>query len=689
MELLDYRKEFIETIKSLAAANMDFEESAFISVAAQRLYEAEEIEDFEPCYFEGVGKRKKKLRVDGYSFNDIDDSVTLLISYYEGKDTPETLTQTEAGRIFDRLKAFTEESLSGNLHLHLEESSLGYGLARELYHQKESIRRFRFFLVTDAILSSRVKDLTNEKLDSKLVEYNIWDIARFYRVFQSLTGRDELTINFDDFFTDGIPCLEASQAEGEYKAYLCIMPGFILADIYNRYGSRLLEGNVRSFLSTKGKVNKGIRNTILREPEMFFAYNNGIAATATDAEITLTNTGLRLIKAKDLQIVNGGQTTASLSLAKQKDKVDLGNLYVQMKLSVVSPTRAEVVIPEISRCANSQNKVSEADFFSNHPYHIRIESISRRIWAPAIGGAQHETHWFYERARGQYINEQVNLNTSEKRQFQYQNPRHQVITKTDIAKYINSWRGLPHTVSLGAQKNFKSFAEYITNLWEYSDAEFNEEYFRELVALAILFRNTERLVSEQPWYQKGYRANIVAYSIAKLANLINTNCNNKVLDLRSIWNRQILSDGIIKQLTLITKAAFEVIVSPELGFQNVTEWCKKGRCWESVKSIEVPLLKEFQSELIDEAERKIIKRSSKIQQKVDNGIEAQIQVVNLGATYWVRLMEWGKQHSLLTEHEGKLLKIASQLSSGLMPNDKQCIKLLNVKEKMELEGFII
>jgi len=232
------------------------------------------------------------------------------------------------------------------------------------------------------------------------VEIHIWDIARFQRVAESALKREELEVDFREFSDSGIPCVEASEKEGEFKAFLCVIPGVVLADIYDRFGSRLLEGNVRSFLSTRGKVNKSIRSTILTEPEMFFAYNNGIATTATDAHVQLGGHGLRLLGAKYLQIVNGGQTTASLSAARRRDRADLEHIYVQMKLSVIAPERADEVIPRIAYCANSQNKVSEADFFSNHPFHVRIEDMSRRMWAPATGGAQHETHWFYERARG-------------------------------------------------------------------------------------------------------------------------------------------------------------------------------------------------------------------------------------------------------------------------------------------------
>jgi hypothetical protein len=421
MELEDYRKDFLESVKSRASADGDLTQAAFVTVVSERLMEAEEFQDFEACYYEGNGirDRRLRLRVDGCSYDDTDGSYNLVIADYRGDDGVDTLTQTDATSQFTRLKSFVSEAVSGMLHPELENSSPAHALAAKLYGHPDLITRFRLFLVTDAVLSARVKDWREESLNGKPIEFHIWDIARFHRVSESMTGRDELTVDFQEFEDDGVPCLEASQTDGEYKTYLCVMPGSILADLYDRFGSRLLENNVRSFLGIRGtkSVNSGIRNTILKQPAMFFAYNNGIAATASEAEVVRAEHGLYLPQAKDLQIVNGGQTTASLTNARRKDKAALDGIFLQMKLSVIEPDRAEEVIPLISRFANSQNKVNDADFFSNHPFHIRIETHSRRIWAPTVDGAQHETHWFYERARGQFLNEHAKLSQSEKRRF--------------------------------------------------------------------------------------------------------------------------------------------------------------------------------------------------------------------------------------------------------------------------------
>lgn len=318
-------------------------------------------------------------------------------------------------------------------------------------------------------MSNRISEIDAREFNNIPVECQIWDIDRIFRVCFSDLGRQDIEIDFKTYTGGkGIPCIEASSANtDDYKSYLCIIPGTALADIYDYYGSQLLEGNVRSFLSTKVAVNKKIRETILRIPQNFFAYNNGVSATAMDLLIESTNEGKFITYARDFQIINGGQTTASLSNARYKDGADLSQIYVQMKLTEVDSNadKASDLIRNISRSSNSQNKVSDADFFATHPFHIRMEQISRRIFAPASGGAQYETKWFYERARGQYIQAQMHMTKAQKDKFAAQHPKKQVITKTDLAKVRNSWSGIPHIVSKGAQTNFMKFAEIIDESW--------------------------------------------------------------------------------------------------------------------------------------------------------------------------------------------------------------------------------
>jgi hypothetical protein len=411
------------------------------------------------------------------------------------------------------------------------------------------------------------------------------------------------------------------------------------------------------------------------------------APALIDVEIENNGGQLRIKKAVGLQIVNGGQSTASLSMARRLDKANLTGIFIQMKLSVVPPELSIDLVPAISRSANSQNKVSDADFFSNHEFHRRVETFSRRIWAPTTSGAQHETHWFYERARGQYLNEQSKLSKRDKDRFLLQNPRTQLITKTDLAKSENAWRQLPHEVSLGAQKNFIIFSRYAEPEWTKNSDQFNERYFRDAVARMILFRRTEEIVSKEPWYEGGYRANIVAYTVARLSLLVDSRFRDMCLDFTRIWARQALSPVLESQIRLIAKDVADVITSPESGFSNVTEWAKKQACWQRASKLPVLVVDDFEKELTLKLYEASEKKASKEEQKVLGGIERQTMVYELGAAYWLGLRSWAQPRLLFTPDEMSILGVAAAIPKK-QPTEKQSWRLVDLKQKAEGEGFV-
>ncbi len=688
MELEEFRDSFLNEAAAWAASEQDFRHSSFLDVAVRYLEEAEEVADFQPIFYRGFGDHNRALGIDGYAFDDADDSLRVFLADPSLEEQTPTLTQTEAKTLFGKLIGMLEQSVDGRLAPTLEISSPAHELAVELASRVPSVTRVRAYLLTDALLSSRVRDWPEGQIAGVPVEYHIWDISRFHRVFTSRTGRDDLLVDLSELPGGGIQCIEAGTESHEYSAYLCVVPGGFLAEIYEEYGSRLLEGNVRSFLAVRGKVNKGIRNTLLHKSEMFFAYNNGIAATASSITLDETSKGLVITSATDLQIVNGGQTTASLASARRNDKVDLDHVYVPMKLSVVAPERSGEMIPLISRYANTQNRVSEADFFSNHDYHRRLEEISRRLWVPARLGAQHETHWFYERTRGQYLNETALLTPARRRSFEQLNPRDQVLTKTDLAKSENTWRQLPHVVSKGAQKNFLDFAAYATSLWDADPAQFHEDYWRSVVARTLIFRSTEKLVSAQPWYSGGYRANVVAYTIAGLSRLIEQRASGHGVDFLEIWRRQSFSPFLKAQLAVIAESMHEVITRPPSGIQNVTEWSKRELCWDQAKDRlrSLPLSHDLDAELIDLALLRATDRTAKVQQKQDSGINAQTQVIALGFEYWQGFETWARENNPVSPEDVRLIRMASGFGSGL-PTDRQSSRLLELKERLELEGM--
>ncbi|MCU1303617.1 MAG: hypothetical protein JWQ87_3901 [Candidatus Sulfotelmatobacter sp.] len=688
MNLDEFRKEILENVSAQAAVSQEFRHSAFVEHCLRLLEDADEVADVQTCFYRGTGTKNRNSGIDAYSFDEADGSVRLFIGDFGGTDEIGSLTQSDAKAWFGRIQTFCEDSFSGKLTRETEESAPAYALASQLHQNQATITRMRLYLLSDSLISTRIRDLPETIISGKTADLHIWDVSRFFRVFESRTGRDDLEVDFNALFPGGLQCIRASVDSTQYQAYLCVIPGDALAAIYETYGSRLLEGNVRSFLTVRGKVNKGIRNTILQRPDMFFAFNNGIACTASSVEVSNHGVGLRILKAADLQIVNGGQTTASLASALGNDRTSLKSVFVQMKLSVVAPEQAGEVIPEISRCANSQNKVSEADFFSNHEFHRRIEQISRRLWAAAAGGAQYETHWFYERARGQYLNEQSRLTPAERKKYVLLNPRHQVITKTDLAKFENVWKQLPHIVSQGAQKNFLSFSTYASDDWTRNSDQFNDDYFKRLVGKALLFHATEKLVAEQAWYQGGYRANIVAYSVSKLSQMVEEQLNTQVLDFRRLWAQQIVPVALLSIVQQVAKAMFDIIVTPEAGLQNVTEWCKKEVCWKRAKAIEIDinLKKKLGPLLIDKEDDSYAQRTSKNEQRIENGIENQRFVLELGADYWGKARKWAAEQSITNPDEDGILAVAAAVPRKI-PTEKQSWRLIQIKEKLELEGL--
>ena len=486
--------------------------------------------------------------------------------------------------------------------------------------------------------------------------------------------------------------MEASSAMTEqYSSYLGVIPGKVLADIYDKYGSKLLEGNVRSFLSTKVAVNKKIRATILNSPEMFFAFNNGISATAMDVQIESTNQGKFIKFARDFQIINGGQTTASISNARYKDKVLLDNIYVQMKLTAIDESTQEEsdeLIRNISRSSNSQNKVSDADFFASHPFHRRMEQISRHMFAPASSGAQYETKWFYERARGQYLQEQMRLTPAKKKQFELQHPKNKVIKKTDLAKVQNTWRGNPQTVSKGAQTNFISFAEWINDEWEDNDTQFNERYFQSTAALLLMFQLLEKQIPKQEWYEGGYRANIIYYTIALFHELLKEQFIGMDFDLIYIWNKQEVPEIIANTLIDLSEKVSYKITDPSRRVINVTQWCKRNECWESVKNVDYSLSKGIENYMMTMDEVKIAEKSAKKEQRITNDINAQVKVVKYLAEDWKRLSEFAVNNHLVGSADIAALSIACKIPSKI-PNSVQSKKLLDLLDRAVQEGFKI
>ena len=416
----EFRSDLLAAAASRAETHASGMREAFVDEMLERLRDAGELPEAESCVEQLTGQRGRRLELDAFAFDDADDSIHLFIALRDGGDvTPPTIALTEAREQgFGRLLGFFEHARDGWLTRSTEESRPLWGLARRIETGSKPAA-LRLSIVTDRMVSERLREIPADQTREGIpVTFQIWDISRLKRIQEARNVRDDLLVDFSALDGGGLTVLPAAEGSGDYEAYLTVIPGETLADIYIRHGSRLLEGNVRTFLGRRGNVNKGIATTLAKEPSRFFAYNNGIAATAS-AVSTVLGPGRTLVltSATDLQIVNGAQTTASLAALRRDGKLPSSSVFVPMKLSVVNPEVAAELIPRISRYANSQNGVRASDFFANHEFHRRIEEISRRLLAPAVGGSQVQTHWYYERARGQHLNDQAGMSVSKRDQF--------------------------------------------------------------------------------------------------------------------------------------------------------------------------------------------------------------------------------------------------------------------------------
>lgn len=677
----DFRQELLAS----AEANGSFLLSEFMETVANELIETGFAEGFELCHFRAL----RGMRVDGYWFND-EGVLELFIADFDSRSELASLTRTDVGAAFKRVINFFEASIYKGLAAELEVTTPEYGLARQIADRRVTIRQLKLILLSERALSEKFQAIPDTEVAGVPASHQIWDISRLHRQRSSRGHKEPLDLDFEEMFGKGISYLPAHLGAEAYQSYLMVMPADVLATLYEKFGARLLEQNVRTFLQARGNVNQGIRTTILNEPGMFFAYNNGITATAQSIETRTTDAGPAITRMLDLQIVNGGQTTASLFHTRKRDRADLSQIFVQMKLSVIDSQQSETVVPRISEYANTQNRVNAADFFSNHPFHVRMEGFSRRIWAPAQKGQQRETKWFYERARGQYADAQSKLTPGEQRRFKAEHPKPQMFTKTDLAKFENVWDDHPRWVNLGSQKNFARYAARIGSEWEKSSDGFNEFYFKRVVARGLIFRATERIVSAQRWYNGGYRANIVAYTLAMLSELARR--RKACIDFLGVWNAQCVNAVLESAIAVVSGFVNEDIIGPPAGISNISEWCKREACWTRIQSriedVEKLIIPEFYDQLLSLDDQTAEIRSAKHTQKVDNGIEAQRHVLAVPAGEWARLHRALSEKELLTPKEVGVLRVAMQIPAKL-PTEKQCVVLLEVLRRGRAEGTVV
>ncbi|OHV42024.1 MULTISPECIES: AIPR family protein [Pseudofrankia] len=567
-EITDFVAELHQWVYERASSEEIMLRDAFVQVAAEALTEDGTLDNPESCFIRMQWKNRH-IEVAGFDIS-TDGSILRLLAAHHGE------AMVKKSQI-DQLVRYTinfGEACLADLPDKLERSSRR-DMAERIRDSWADFEQVQIIVLTDGAASTTgawADDLTVGNLP---VTIQLWDLTRLHRLMTSGRRQEEIVIDLVEMGYE-IPCLEAPKQADEYQCVLAVLPARLIAELYDRHHSRLLQRNVRAFLQARTKVNKGIAETIKDNPGRFLAYNNGISATATAMEFEIAADGRRIIRTlRDLQIVNGGQTTASLHVALRGGVEGLADVHVATKFTVVGDRLLDELVPKISMYANSQNAVTTADFEGNSAYHVEMEKHSRAIWTPAAGVVARQTHWYYERVRGQYDVDRARFMTQSKRkQFDLDNPKSQKITKTDAAKYEYAYRRQPHVVSLGGQKCFQEWST--KGEPSMNDAPTDAE-FRDLVAKAILYARVRKLVQQQGY--GGYLANIAAATLSLVVDRF-----GGAIDLNRIWRMQAVPEALERIVPDLATRVRDVITNPP-GNGNVTEWCKKEASWHEVQLI--------------------------------------------------------------------------------------------------------
>lgn len=576
MTLDDFLVETRAEIAAQMSEGSPFAELVFCEVVMQHLVDAGMT--FEPvvCHFQGkVGN--SNLRLSGYAISDDADQLDLFVSLYEGFEAITPVQDLDSKTAAQQCVRFLELCAGGRLADKLDPSSDVHSLAliiREIY---DSLDQVRVFVLTDGVVKS--KNFKPRDVAGKTVRLEVMDIERLFRHRSEGKPRDELVVNFNEVSGSPLPCVFVPGETGDYDYALTAVPGEALRHIYEKFGPRLLEANVRSFLSVKAKgVNAGIRNTLRSAPEQFMAFNNGIVLVADEIKLALAEDGSPgIIWLRGMQIVNGGQTTASIYFAKKKHpEIDLSKVRVPAKIIVLNegdPAKEEELVSDISRYANSQNAVRQSDLSANKPFHVDVERLSLTVYCPDGVG-----RWFYERAAGSYNTLLAREGTTPARLKALKNsvPTSRKITKTELAKYLIAWEGRPDIVSLGTQK---CFARFMTDLAEVEAAGTpvvpDPSYFKALVAKGLIFKAVHK--TARPLVS-AFLANVAAYTVAVIAHSY-----RDAFDLDRVWRNQGVSYQFIEQVEIWVREVNERLHETANG-KMISEWAKRPECRDAMFS---------------------------------------------------------------------------------------------------------
>jgi hypothetical protein len=513
------------------------------------------------------------LRLSGYAISDELDQLDLYVSLYQGCNEITGIPDSETTRAAGQCSKFLEECVSGTLLRKMDETHDAYGLVLTIEKAYAGLDQIRIYVLTDR--KAKTREFQSRQIHGKTIRLEVMDIERLFNHWQSGKPRDELVVNFNDVCGGALPCVWVSDAEAEYDYAMTVFPGEALRFLYEKYGPRILEANVRSFLSQNNTVNKGIRDTLREQPERFMAYNNGVVIVADEAHLDRAADGSPGIAwMKGMQVVNGGQTMASIFFTRKKySGVDLSRVRVPAKIIVLRRSdelSEDGLIADISRYANSQSAVKVSDHYANKPFQVQMEKLAMTTYCP-----DGVSRWYYERAAGSYkvMLDREAKSPADRRRLQDSMPPNRKLTKTDFAKYLCAWMQMPDLVSLGGQKAFPAFMRMMTQGEDEAPKLPDVAAYKRMIAQVILFKAADRLI--KPRFP-AFKANVTAYTVALVSRLLGDR-----ISLDDIWDRQAISPQLGHQILAWSDEVNSVLHDSAKG-RMISEWAKKRECWEGM-----------------------------------------------------------------------------------------------------------
>lgn len=568
------------------------------------------------------------------------ETLDLFITNYRTDNYVYNIPKDEYTKSLNQIKRFINSSIKRHIdyidHSHTELNEL----IKIIGKQGKDFDRINIYFLINGFSNHDKEKIEIGGLD---VFIHTWDISRLFRINETNSVHEPIEIEFHKFSEDGkgLQCLEVPSIDELYDCYLAIIPGTILANLYREFSSELLESNVRAFLGQAGKFNKGIRDTIRNKPQMFLPYNNGITATAESVETKLVDNKLVITKLNDFQIVNGGQTTASLFHTHKKYKdADLDKIFVQMKLTVIKDQEQKnIEVPNISRFANSQNKVSELDLSSNNPFFVQVENLSRRKYVTNPENKNQSLLWFFERVKGQYRETLNKYTPSQQKKFKQQNPSTLKFVKSDISKFINLWELEPYFVSRGSQKNFVHFIKKIDILVSKNKMP-GENFYRKLIANAILFKTIDKLFGRKNVNAIG-DTNIKSFTVAYTLSYFHFITNNRI-DLWKIYDEQYIDEHLKEYFRRLLVFVHKYLTK-EANDSLISEYAKRETSWKKLKETAYSenLIDVLNDYLITEEEKEKREKEKEVDTNTEEDKVFLIsEIQKLGLKFWDGLMRY-------------------------------------------------